>query len=683
MTRRRGRDGMSTGQAVAPPAPMPAYDPARWVRDAAASIDLAGVLAPLASLLLDGAYRHDPDLSDTERQARRQLLAQRLRALVPLYELTTGLIRPYLLSAGEPTEGDHDPPARMRHIQDNLLVLLDQHVPSRTGKTDPWQALVEWLWINEAIWTTVHADLRLGQPEGVGGEGAAATPPISSREQLVQLLLAYAQQLARVVVEILDVPHAAGRRRDLLLGGAAVSNPTELLPPLPLVPPKPPIELAFEGYFLTFGADLYHALRAALYSHAFTTVPGKVWPTALLSSGPLAAEAQLRPPGADDLPEWLASQATTWIDAMWEQHQKLSDTDADALDALCALWLARDGLGQGHAVTSIDELLSMRGLRPKPTRSGRRSGFTTKQRRTMQAALERIQNLWLTVAIELSASAGTAGGGQERPRVLQSRAFVITERIGQLNLDGRTIDLEGFVFRPGEALSNFLAGPGAHTARLSARALSYDPVRQSWEKRLARYFSWQWHRSGPPRRAVSRYTVKELLDAACRTMNRDRPGDTREHLEEALDTLQEDGIIASWQYGDWDEQTAESYGWWERWLGATVVVAPPSELLAPIADVPAGQLPPPIPPIDVQAITREAADEAAPARDPGMSAGDLPLSMQLRAHRRTRRLNQLAAAGELGISQGYLSKLERGQADQDDLDEALRSRLLLWMAEGR
>ena len=45
-----------------------------------------------------------------------------------------------------------------------------------------------------------------------------------------------------------------------------------------------------------------------------------------------------------------------WAQRMWEQREELSDLDADALDALCGLWLTQAQRSGDDAVADVDEL---------------------------------------------------------------------------------------------------------------------------------------------------------------------------------------------------------------------------------------------------------------------------------------------------------------------------------------
>jgi hypothetical protein len=83
---------------------------------------------------------------------------------------------------------------------------------------------------------------------------------------------------------------------------------------------------------------------------------------------------------------------------MWRQREELSDLDADALDALSAIWLAQaQGVGD-RAGADVDGLLTMRGIKPRSRGNGRRSGFEPEQRAERQRAIAHIQNIWISIA---------------------------------------------------------------------------------------------------------------------------------------------------------------------------------------------------------------------------------------------------------------------------------------------
>jgi DNA-binding transcriptional regulator YiaG len=266
----------------------------------------------------------------------------------------------------------------------------------------------------------------------------------------------------------------------------------------------------------------------------------------------------------------------------------------------------------------------------------------------MLKALEHVQNLWLNMTeVEVYKN----GSGQQRRRkptrqAIQSRAFVITDRRGQLRLDG-WMDVQEFIFRPGKVFAYFLYGIGRQTALLSARALTYDPYRQTWEKRLTRYLSWQWRTRAHVGNYTQSYRVETLLDAIGQQVHTRRLAWQRERLEKSLDTIHEDGALAAWQYNYIDET------YWPR---STVLIEPPD-------------------------IIRETYHRIEQHEKPKLKS--LPISNTLgeriRRRRKELRLSQIQTAEQLEISQAYLSLLERGK--KENYSAKLKKKLEAWLGE--
>ena len=423
----------------------------------------------------------------------------------------------------------------------------------------------------------------------------------------------------------------------------------------------------------------YHATREALSHNTFDKTEDSPWPTAFINKGGARGKAQLVPPAIENHPLMPAEDQTRWAQLMWRQRQELSDLDADALDMLCHFWLQQANKPEDSAVAVIDEFLEMRGLKKKIGGNGRRGGYMPEQRLEMLKALSHIQSIWLNFGqiemFEEKERRGKRGKLQSVSKEVQSRAFVVTDRLGQLNMDGY-MDVERFIYRPGEIFAKFLFGPGRQTALLSAQAIQYDTYRQKWEKRLARYLSWQW-RIQANRADFSRpYRVETLLKAVGDEINRQRPQFVRDRLEKALDRLQQDDVITTWEYDRWDERLAERQKWLEGWLEATIMIEPPSsirdnykslarnyvvgELHAPVTTT-ARPGPRPTKKSIVQTLENE----------------NDKLISQLKDLRKSLRISQAECATELGIAQGFLSRLENGK---ENLSELLKPRLKEWLA---
>ncbi len=669
----------------------PPYNASQWMTEATQQIDIASGIESLVEALATPEYW--PSAAEQEAQLRGRLnrLAEALRFGTPLYELTAALIAPYLLSNGTPPVGSPPSGTTARAVRANLVALLSYLFDSPDPREiDPWFGLAEWLWSHQTAMAGAALQRKLGHEivrtlptdeyRRAQSEYLANTGRGELRERSSHLLLAYAQDLAKAIVEMLDLSNASRKRRELLLAVRPLDDPAELLPVPRQGGAGELVPLLREGHLNVFGSGHYQVLREALSMNMFDRVEGNLWPTARLTQGGLAAEAQLRPPGADTLPEPGSDQLQSWVAEMWEQRKELSDLDADALDALCAIWIHQARSVHDRAVAAVDELLEMRMLQKRQLPDGRREGFATSQRQEMQRAVARIQNLYIYIDVpEAAPLPGDGDSSKRKPRTtrkIQSHAFVITDRLGQVDLSGRMVDMERFIFRPGEVFARFLAGPGSHTALLSATALKYDPYRQQFEKRLARYLSWQWRITAGSIGTSRPFRLVTLLGAVNHTPKRSRPGVTRDRLEQALDTLHRDGVIAGWRYEDWDESRAPARGWLDGWLGSMLLINPPPVVLEQYQALPhrGGR---DLEPLALPAPSALATQRATPAPS---TPADGSLSARMKAHRREKGWNQERAAADLGVTQGYWSRLERGAADRDTLPEEMRVRLESWLA---
>ncbi len=416
-----------------------------------------------------------------------------------------------------------------------------------------------------------------------------------------------------------------------------------------------PTPLLRHGHFTVMSTAHYQAVRDALPKKAFHQTEGSPWPTARLDKGRAHGYAQLRPATMDMRPLMPPEEIEAWAKLMWQQREELSDLDADALDTLSAIWLLQARSPEDNAIADVDDILAMRGLKPKQGGQGRRGGYEPEQRTTMLRSLSHIQNLWLHMtAMEVYEDAGT-GRRRRKPTTLavQSRAFVITDRMGQLRLDG-WLDVQKFIFRPGQVFAHFLFGPGRQTALLSAHALRYDPHNQIWEKRLARYLSWQWRTRARTGAYLQPYRVATLLEAVGIRMDPRRASRIRVRLEKTLDTLREDGVIAAWQYDRWDETLTERRGWAQYWLQATILIEPPDTIMD----------------------TYQSIEQHEEPKQKALSA-PTALGGRLKYQRQALRLTQIQAAEHIGIHQGFFSRIERGRVKPSS---AIQKRLERWLA---
>lgn len=393
----------------------------------------------------------------------------------------------------------------------------------------------------------------------------------------------------------------------------------------------------------------YHAMREALALRSFSASEDSPWPTAPIKRGSTQGQAQLFPVEMEINPYREPTEQQELIDRMWKQVADLNDLDADVLDMMSALWIQQARDANDFARVTVKQLLELRGLKPKTGEGGRSSGYRPEQKQQLFQAIQHISSLFLLIYdMEVPRSDGK---GRDR-REVRSRAFVITDVMGNRTSGGMSMDIDEFLIRPGVLFGHFLFGPGRQLALLSSKAIQYDRIRQDWEKRLARYFSWVWRNDASNDRPLRTFLVRTLLSAAGKKVDEEHPKRTRDRLERALSQLQRDQVIAEWA---WDRDRAKPFheprNWQDYWLDWGVRIQMPEFIQQQYQNIGA-----PSPRATHPPLLRLSPSQSANATQ--NTSGEL--GPRLFAWRKERSHSQSEMAALLGITQSYYSHLERG-----------------------
>jgi hypothetical protein len=387
-------------------------------------------------------------------------------------------------------------------------------------------------------------------------------------------------------------------------------------------------------------AMVYHQVRSAVATKSFFRAEGTPYPTARLISKEIKGEAQLKPTILDDRLPVAPHEEEKLIRLMWQQREELSDFDSDIWDYSNSKWLEKATRAEDFVTITVSELLAMRGFTKKRNGRGQPGGYKRSQREQAVRSIVHLQNVWLNLF-----EFGIDRKRQFTPSAIQERAIKIKES-GQLNLEG-DLDLRSFTFRPGILFSNYLLGPGRQIALLAARALTYSPCAQCYEKRLARYLSWQWRIKASRSDYLVPYHLETLLKAISLEMDRRFPGRTRSRLERALDTLERDGVVRAWQY-QLDRTQGRKVHWANEWLQSTVLIEPPELIFDRYQKI--GQK------------RRDVVEISA-------------LPQRLRDRRRRAKMSILVAAEQSGVSPQEFLSAESGRSTED----SVRNKLEEWL----
>jgi DNA-binding transcriptional regulator YiaG len=409
----------------------------------------------------------------------------------------------------------------------------------------------------------------------------------------------------------------------------------------------------------------YQAMREVVALKKFTQDVESPYPTAYVEKATIKGKIQLTPLQK----ETVSGEKLKELEAsMWRKREQLSDLHVDVIDAICATWIIQAGSPDSKAVITADDILKLRGLKPHLSGNGRRGGFTAEQRSEIIEAIQDLENVWFEITEKVKR------GKKDKTDFIQSRAVVVLDRGGQLNLDG-SLDVTWFIFRPGTIFAKYLLTEGRQTALLSAHALRYHVKAEAVEKRLARYFSWQWRIRSKTTTYLQPYEVGTLVKEAGIVIRQLKPSRLSERLEKALDKLQADGLIAAWQYSNWDWAKAKKHGWLNDWLSAKIAIEPPEFIKDSYQIIQQ--------PANLKTISAKSSqtDVSEPTNTSGAETkkvfprNEIELAHQVKAKRKLMKLTQMQLAEQLNLSQATMARVEGKQKISDEA----KQKVLAWL----
>ncbi|WP_050615193.1 helix-turn-helix domain-containing protein [Bacillus testis] len=439
----------------------------------------------------------------------------------------------------------------------------------------------------------------------------------------------YAKGWVRRIVRMIDVKHMQRQELASLLGLSERGQRDYTKQPIKM----PGRQEADVSFIQVMSNAPYQYAREALYKKNFSVSAQSLWPSVDIKRALIEGSIRIIPVLQNKNSDEARDKALSYA-------RDISDLDVDLFDALCSLFLESAKHMDDRVEIYIDDLLLMRGLKPKLGGEGRRGGYEQKQREQVLKSLTRIQSLWLDLRKMVMYDKGA-------PTVenIDGRTFLFTDEKGKrINLEDYPLQ-QKISFGIDKVFGKFLFGSGRQVALLPTKSLQYHIHHYKYEKRLSRYLSWRWRTQARKGQFMQPHKIATLLDAIGEKVNDRLPSRTKERMEKALDLLCEDGIISSWQYDKWDETAASFKGWRRKWLNSTIIISPPAAILNRYSSIQSRN----------KKGTLAHNNPSSIMPDPNSE-----LAENIRIVRRMNGLTLKDVSLELDISTSYLSNIERG-----------------------
>ncbi|MCM3541331.1 helix-turn-helix domain-containing protein [Priestia endophytica] len=423
----------------------------------------------------------------------------------------------------------------------------------------------------------------------------------------------------------------------------------------------------------TGSAYIYHKLRETISKNEFNY--DENYPTAYISNETNSVEAiaQVRTNQEEDLFKLSKQEIEKWKNLTSNALTSMDDLTADIFDIVSILWMKeaqhKDQMIHFHS----DDALNLRGLRGRNKVGDTYStGYRKKERDEIMKRLAALTSIWIKIE-------------KDRLRIIdpESEEFDKIDRV-QFNplfiVDSITIAYRGNVpigiyeckIKPGEIMAHYLYGSKKSSGYFALKTLQYNPVKQKYHKRLARYLSWQWRirqKKSDYLRPFSIGGERGILQVIGLEINERHPNRTKETFEGVLDILQKDGVIKRWEYERGYDETSvgtSNKGWLRNyWLKIKVHIEPPTILeelyLKDTTLMMKEQIDFSAASIDPQSIYRSLIEkDTLTEQKQSYRLENITPGLLIRERERRGKLSRLRASKEIGISHSILSRFERG-----------------------
>lgn len=329
-----------------------------------------------------------------------------------------------------------------------------------------------------------------------------------------------------------------------------------------------------ERIFTSMNSDFLFMRNTLSQSKKFVEHPdGKYVSEIVDTKGTLRGTAELRNETIE-MPD--SEQATLWLQLVESTLSAFDELTADLLDIISHLWILQEKDEDGYIEFHSDEVLKLQHVEPnnKPLVIRDRDRFKIMKRVAAMASI------WISMRENSVKVVNKAKISAE-----ENYDFTTFHRMFDINsvkvaYDKKTGDPKGIYalkIKPAPILRRYFDSSLQTFISLDLRIIQYSYHKQKELKRLGRYLSYQWKVRTLTRNLKQPFKVKTIVNTL------DFPSSyngviIREKLEQILDKLQEDNIVAEWYYTEpVDESKVGKRDWVKKYWGELNLVILPSK----------------------------------------------------------------------------------------------------------
>ncbi|MFD2216349.1 helix-turn-helix domain-containing protein [Metabacillus endolithicus] len=410
-------------------------------------------------------------------------------------------------------------------------------------------------------------------------------------------------------------------------------------------------------------ALIFHKLRETISKNEFKDI--QVYPTAQISDErkKMKAVAQVRNEANKGL-RLTSSEIEQWQNLTDHAISVMDDLTADIFDIISIMWMKKAQYKDEMIHFHCDDALNLRNIQGRSGGQGEyQTGYRKKDRDDVMKRLAALSSIWIRIEKDELRLVDEETKNIDRLEQVQFNPLFLVDSITVAYRGDEPVGIYECSIRPGEIMSHFLFGARKESGFLALKALQYNPIRQKYHKRLARYLAWQWRIRQKKADYFRPYNLsgdKGILKVMGLEINERYPQRTKETVENVLDTLLEDKIIDNWEYvGDFDGISSKKF-WLEGWLNSQVRIIPTKDLLSQYKkeNIEEKQT---INTISMLQSLIEKEMKIVSEYENSTNDDTNALASLFTKERKKRNLSISAAASQIGVSHSTLSRFERGQ----------------------